>query len=306
VISGFIEFSLLSDNQELRQFTFSGNTWLSTFEAYLDRFEDGKPKPMRQILASLTKILVKHLDTKDTGLVRSNTANLVISNIILSEPRAKLRACICALEFLLRKDAFSAMELITFVEKWLLRNHNRWVPLMEEHCYNLDIPLKVLLDAAPRSSSPNEDKLTFSAKVFTLALLLAAQNRDIASPAGLLFSTLCRKLKIGTVVNRFPYVDPVTLNPFWTLSLKYVMLRNVTALETISNQILYPLFKADPSSFRHFVDDLPVETLRSGLVPAVPSAEFVLLFSTLQVAKELGIVHEDREWLPTPCDSDRS
>ena len=136
--------------------------------------------------------------------------------------------------------------------------------------------------------------------MFSIALLLASQNRDIASTAGLLLSTFCRKLKAAPVDNRFPDVEPLSLSSFWTHPMKYVILRNMTALETISNQILYPLLKADPSSFQHFVHDLPVEAVRSGLVPAVPSAEFALLFSALQVAKELGLVREDCEWFPTP------
>lgn len=290
VVSGYLESALRSDYGELGQFVRSEATWMSVFELYLDRYVNARPKPMKQILATLIMILSKHMDANTAKSVRSQIVKVLVPTIILFEPRSRLKASLVSLESLVRKEAIDVVELFLLTEDWLWANHSSWIPLLGENCIDLGIPLDSLADEQRRKEIPQWDLRLYAARIFCLVLLLSTRNRDISLPAGMLFSQLCYRLKSVAAGHDFPYYQEET--PFWVSPLKYISLMNLGCLEPIANHVLSPLFKMERKDFFYFVNSLPLNSLSSKTVAKASNEEYNLLFAILELGKELGLVHE--------------
>ncbi|WEW57008.1 hypothetical protein PRK78_002467 [Emydomyces testavorans] len=294
-ISGYLESALKSDNEELRQFVLSETTWMSVFENYLDRYQNGRPKPMKQVLTTLIMIVSKYMDASTSRLVYQQIARITIPVIVLFEPRSRLKACLVALEALMRKDAVDVAELCRLTENWLWDNRPSWIPLLGEHCVNLEIPLNKLAHQTERNELSLEDLRLYAMQIFCLVLLLNMNNRDISLPAGMLFFQLCCRLKSVTSVYEFQYYTNGT--PFWAAPLKYVSLMNLNDLDPIANHALFPLFQTEPKDFLSFVTSLPLDSLQSKSYTRASNEEYTLLFAILELGKTLGLVH-NKEALP--------
>lgn len=255
---------------------------------------------MRQVLATLTKILRNH-PTRDVAEdISRQVVNEVTSNLVLAENRSKSRALVFSLELLLRNDAISMTSLLSAIETWLIKNYEKWAMILEHDCCELSIPTVRFLNSNGKPDTPNGDLRGFAAQIFTIVILHHAVNPDFAPAAGLLLSTMFRLLNETTETQSSCSNRSWDFGTFWVSPLKYIILHNLSALETMSTYILYPLFHADHRSFHSFIKTLPVQAfLVSGVTADVSPEEFTLLFSTLQVGKEIGLVHEDRALTPS-------
>lgn len=287
-LSAFLDAAIVSKNEKTRQLVLNHETWLSVFEVFLDRFEDTKPKPMKQILASLVKVLAKQHQQEGSGPIVPRIVEETIPSIVLGEPRSRRKPSFVSLEVFIRKNAILPSELVALVESWLLKNHERWVPVLQDDCVALSIDAPKFIS---RSLGDSESKATAS-KILILGLLSQAKNADFASSAGAAIAVFFQKVKTASEKQA---ADEGThgLVSTWVTPVKHVMLQNLDGLEFMSNQILYPLFSIDSRGFHLFIDNLPYKTLLAGDISEASSEEFMLLFTALQGAKKIGLVHED-------------
>ncbi|KLJ08624.1 hypothetical protein EMPG_15944 [Blastomyces silverae] len=291
-ISAFLDATALSTNEQVREFSLSGSNppWSSTFEVLLDRYER-KPKPMRLVLTSLIRIISRHHDDSIIQSVRSNIVQLVIPNIILCEPRSRLKACLISLEWLIRKDTLPVLDLIQKMKTWMLENPMAWAPRLEGHCIKLGVPINSFIDRESSHGIGENELLFYAAQIFTISLLLNSNNRDLALPAGTLFTLFCHRLEAASMKTSFLYNSPSSSCPLWQAPLRYVALQNIDALDAVSDHFLYPLFKAIPAGFQSFIRTLPSHDLQPSSCDATTD-ELIVLFAALQIAKELGLVQE--------------
>lgn len=276
----------MSKREETRQLALHHETWLSVFEVFLDRFEDSKPKPMKQVLTSLVKVLAKQRQEDSSGVIVPKIVDETIPSIVLGEPRSRRKPSLVSLEVFIRKNAILPGELISMVEGWLLKNNERWVPVLQDDCVALTIDVSKFKN---RGLSDSESKAT-AAKILILGLLSQAKNADFASSAGSTIAVFFQKLK---AVSDKSDEEARSLVSTWVTPVKQVMLQNLDGLEFMSNQILYPLFSIDTRGFHCFIDNLPYKTLLAGDMSDASPEEFMLLFTALQGAKKIGLVHED-------------
>lgn len=294
-VTAFLDALLESGNEELRQFALSEDLWVSVFELYLDRFEDGRPRPMKQVLNTLANIVAKHPDLDVSNSMRSWITKTVISNIILLEPRSRLKASVVALDCLIRKDAFTLVDVIAQLQEWLWVNYQTWTPLLGEHCISIGIPLSSLSDEHSRAALTTDELQTYASQILCLSLLLHAQNQNLATASGTLLARICRTSKCSSVVNQSKPGELDETTPFWIAPLKHMSLLNLDNLELITGHVFQILFRERPETFHMFLKALPLSELESGLYMETSKAEFDLLISVLQTGKELGLFHEDRE-----------
>ncbi|ODH48059.1 hypothetical protein GX48_05824 [Paracoccidioides brasiliensis] len=294
-VSAFLDATTLSANKLIREFALSGSQppWIAAFEVLLDRYER-KPKPMRQVLTSLIKIILGHRGEDSViHLIRSRIVQLILPNIVSCEPRSRLKACLVSLEWLIRKEALPVLDFIQKMNTWMLDNPMAWISRLEGHCIKLGVPMSYFIDVEARKSIGENELLLYGTQIFTISLLLNSNNRDLALPAGTLFTLLCHTLDIASRDNSFLYISPRTSCPFWQAPLRYIALQNIDDLDAVSDHFLYPLFKVMPSGFQSFIRTLPFYDLQAGSSEASPD-ELIVLFAALQIAKELGLVQEDR------------
>lgn len=282
------------ENQEIREFILSEVTWMPAFEMFLDRYEDCKPKPIRHVLNSLMNNFTKIAPEVDRYSIESSMIPMLLSNIILCEPRSRFKASLVSLEWLIRKNAFLTIELVERIESWLLQNNHAWSPLLEAHFIKMNISLDLFQKKEARLDISRDDLQYYAMQIFITALILGAIDQENFPSAGSMLSCICQKLKAEPITNKILYSNPHSACPFWLISVRYITLRNLAVLDSMSNHILQPLFKTEPSGFQSFIRTLPLEALQFGSETA-SQGDLILLFSVLKVAKELGILHEDGE-----------
>ncbi|KAG8212344.1 Cell cycle-associated protein [Trichophyton interdigitale] len=291
-VCAFLEAALTAKGLEVCQFARSEKTWLAVFEIYLDRFEYSPPKPMKQILATLTNILATHSDPDTAGSIRSYLIDSVVKTILLAEPLTRLKASVVSLHFLIRKEAFPAVDLITHLQRWLQANVNSWTPVIGEHAANIGLDISTFAGSQPSASGKEQGTIT--AQLLCLVLLLHLQNANVVTSSGALLSQLCFKLKKESEEGRFQYSTPGNGAPFWAAPLKYLSLRNLDNLDATISLAFHLLFRGQPAEFSSFLDVLPLNDLISENYGETGTAEFALLIAVLETGKELGLVHEDQ------------
>ncbi|KAL1953304.1 hypothetical protein VTO42DRAFT_3034 [Malbranchea cinnamomea] len=289
-ISAFLEFSSKVQDEALRNFALSEETWFSVFTLFLDRYEDGRPKPMKQVLTTLGKLLIEHPDRDVAHSIRARAVHCVVPTIVLFQPRSRLKAALHALEWFLRKGAMSALDAIAHTEEWLWESHGSWVPLLKEHCTDLRIPIASLVDPDVRLGLPREDVRAYAAQILCVSLLLNARSEERSLTSGALLCQICSKVALTQPQNGLSAESSM---PFWVAPLKYIAMLNFDAIEGLSNHVFHPLFKANTSNFKTFLGVLPFEEMQSNRALNGADTEVSLLFSILETGKELGLVQEE-------------
>lgn len=295
-LSAFLDAGLASKMERTRQLVLSSETWLAVYEVYLSRFEYAKPRPMKQVLLALMKLLVKQQQQAESRLIQSKVGDATIPSVILGEPRSRLRASLVSWEVFIRKNAISPFDLISLVRDWLLANHERWLPVFDEDCKTLGIDTTHFINQASNNSDLDAGSDDAAAKLLVQGLLTLAKNVDVASLAGSVIAVFFQKIKAGSTSGH-PLAKVQNFSSIWVAPVKRIMLQNLDILESLSNYILHPLFTADSSGFHCFISQLPLKGLLTGDMADAPLEEFILLFAALQMGKKIGLVHEDRKSL---------
>jgi hypothetical protein len=253
---------------------------------------------MKQVLESLAVILAKSREAPENDAARRAFVNAVLPSIILGEPRTRLKASIIALETLLRKNAIHAVELTSLVGDWLLQNSDRWSIVLQEECRVslIDIP-KYLQRSSNTTASDVHFKET-SVEILLLGLLNRTKAFELAASVGEVMTIFFRKLQQPAGSAPPPPENSKSLTLVWVRPVKHFLLQNLEILDKLTHSILQRLFEVSTDGFHHFIDTLPLNSLLSGDMSSSSSAELTLLFASLQLAKKIGLVHEDRKFAP--------
>ncbi|OJI86066.1 hypothetical protein ASPTUDRAFT_187482 [Aspergillus tubingensis CBS 134.48] len=279
-ISAFLDAARTSTCEETRQLARSDETWLSVFEVFMTRYKDVKPKPMKQVLESLVALLAKTRQEIDRSALRQKIVEATIPSIILGEPRARLKASFASLEMLLRKSAITPLELVSVTDQWLVDHYEQWTALFKEDCKALSIDFSQYLQ-----KGSGRETYQIAAQILVLGMLARATKAELAASSGDTLAAFLQRVKASP--------DAQDLKSVWVAPVRHVSLRNLDNLEYMSNYVLQPSFATDPAGFKSFIERLPLSSLLAGDMSDAPLAEFMLLFASLQIAKKIGLIHED-------------
>ncbi|KAJ5083898.1 hypothetical protein NUU61_008477, partial [Penicillium alfredii] len=277
--SAFLDAAASAENEETRELALSSETWLAVFDVFLNRYEDAKPKPLKQLLGSLTPILAKHYQGSKKTEIQTAVVDAIIPSIILGEPRSRLKACLVCLEVFIRKSAISPSEMIPLVRQWLSENYDRWTPVFEKDRVALS------LDSCEATSVASVLSDELAARIFILGLLTQTNNKEMATSSGVMLSSFLQQMKSERPEQQ--------LSPMWVAPVRHMVLQNVDTLEAQSNRLFQPIFTLDPTGFRSFVNTLPLQSLLAGDMTDAPQQEYMLLFAALRVGKKVNLVHDD-------------
>lgn len=280
-VSAFLDAAATSKIDETKQLALSSESWLAVFEVFLSRYEDAKPKPLKQLLGSLINLLAKYIHGAKKRDIRKAVAEAVIPSIVLGEPRSRLKASLACFELAIRKGAIPGSDFISLLQNWLENNRERWVHVFENAQEAL-FPVDSENFMGTLSRKPGKD---LAAKIFVLGLLTQTNSRDMSGSCGNVLGSLLQKLKSES--------PEWMVSTIWVAPVRYMMLHVVDNLEAISSQILQPIFSADPPGFMVFVESLPLKSLLAGDMTDAEDKEYILLFAALQIGKKTNLVHED-------------
>ncbi|KAL2825227.1 putative death-receptor fusion protein-domain-containing protein [Aspergillus cavernicola] len=301
-LSAFLDAAFISQCHETRQLARSKETLVTVFDTFLTRFKDVKPRPMKQVLESVAVILAKSRHHPYRYAISTELVHAVLPSIILGEPRPRLKASIIALEALLRKNAIDSIELISLIERWLLRTSD-WLTVLQEECRVSSIDISRFSQRSSETAASDNHSMATAAEILLLGLLNRSKAFELATSAGEAMAMFFKKLKLPTDFFTPSNKDQKSLALVWVKPVRQFLLQNLEILEKLSNYILQRLFTISPNGFQRFIGTLPLNTLLSGDMSSPSSDELTILFASLQVGKKIGLVHEDHYFSRSQADS---
>ncbi|KAJ5564383.1 hypothetical protein N7513_000625 [Penicillium frequentans] len=277
--SAFLDAAAKSPIKDTKQLALSPEVWLAVFNVFMARYEDVRPKPLKQLLASLTTILVKNYKGETRIMVQNSVLQSILPCIILGEPRSRLKGSLVCLEMFIRKGAISPSELIPLVKSWLVESRDQWVPFFKK---DQDAIYPGVSDSTIMSSEPSEE---VAGRILVLGLLTQTNNRGMAGTSGNILAAFLQKLKAESPEKQ--------MSGIWIHPARHMLLQNLDSVEVLSIQIMEPIFNSDPAGFLPFVETLPLRSLIAGDMTEGSQSEYMLLFVSLQVGKKVNLVHDD-------------
>ncbi|KAH8690204.1 HEAT repeat protein [Talaromyces proteolyticus] len=286
----FLENANATRAEATWDFAFSNKTWMAVFTTILAKFEDAALKAIKQLLGTLAKILKCHPDSSEAQLIRAEIINVVMPSVILGDPRSQLKSSLVALERLIQGDGMSVKTLMSLTYDWLVAHYERWQPLFEGHCRSLFIETSQFTQTNSVYDITNERARNAVPMIFNLALLVYAKSQGFTQAIGTLIALLHTKVgncEDSNLESCFPLMS-------WVVPTRYIMLQDMDSIEYMSRSILRPILECDINGFHAFTKTLPLDMVLSGNMKSQGSVdELILLFSTLQIGKKTGFVHED-------------
>ncbi|KAJ5668654.1 hypothetical protein N7462_009724 [Penicillium macrosclerotiorum] len=280
-VGAFLEAAVKSKNVDTKRLALSLETWLAVINIFLNRYEDAKPKPLKQLLLSLATIMARNYQQPQKDSVQQLIAFETLPSIILGEPRSRLKTSLTFLEIFVRKNAISPLELITLAQKWLTDHFAEWTPIFEKDSQILYSDC----DQHQTVGMPREPSQQFAARVFVLGLLNQSTNRELSGACSGLLAAFIQRM--GTEKISWP------ISTAWVAPVRHVMLQNSNDLDILSTNLLEPVFLTDPTGFFSFVESLPLKNVLAGDIPDTEHSEYMLLLSALRIGKKTSLVHED-------------
>ncbi|KAJ5777592.1 hypothetical protein N7520_000838 [Penicillium odoratum] len=277
--SAFLDAAVNSPIKETKELALSPEVWLAVFDVFMSRYEDVRPKPLKQLLASLTTILVKHYKGETRIMVQNAVLNSILPCIILGEPRSRLKGSLVCLEMFIRKGAIRPSELIPLVRSWLLESRDQWVPFFKKDQAAL---YPGVSDPTVMSSEPSDE---VAGRILVLGLLTQTNNRGMAGTSGNILAAFLQKSRAESPDKQ--------MSSIWIHPARHMLLQNLESVEVLSIQIMEPIFSSDPAGFPLFVETLPLRSLMAGDMTEGSQSEYMLLFVSLQVGKKVNLVHDD-------------
>ncbi len=242
-----------SSNPSIHALPSEYQSWTRLFHIFLTRSENGKAKPLRRLLLTLTNLIVNH-PADDARLALIGHALWVATRAIRRQDQvASIKAAIQVLEHFLSKDLVSSLDIVQFTSPQDLEQH-RSISRLGKHVAH---------------------DFNHNVREFTFSVLDWVQYPDCAPAIGrflpALFSSL-RQIQEGDTSHGFPNG---TL-PLWMSPVKQSLIKHQNLLEVYENHILPGLIRLSPVDRKAFLTTLPLNDIQNGNVGKYALADIQL------------------------------
>jgi hypothetical protein len=285
----FLECACSSIVPFVRTFGMSKQTWLQCFEAILESFEEGKVKPMRQVLTTLANILNRQPNRVMSSSIQ-NEVMAKMAGIILLGEAGHMKAALVAMELFIRRVA-SFEDVVKSIKNCVQDKQTEWSRRLlsfglKKAIDDLSIPASMSSVAATES----EFQTTIA---FVVALLIALLSRDTQSAAIALYKTYStaligsgrgshlysistskqEKSEVGTENN----LKRANQSPWIPLVQAFLQVYP-TAVTPFADFLFPAIFKHDPTSYKEYAD-----SFQKG------SCSLINLLAVVQVGCHIGL-----------------
>jgi hypothetical protein len=262
----FLECACSSVMPYVRTFGMSKQTWLQCFEAILESFEEGKVKPMRQVLTTLANILNHQPDHVVSTSIRNEVMAKMASIILLGEA-GHMKAALVALELFIRRVA-SFDDVLKSIRYCVQDKKMEWSRRLMSFGVKKaidDLPIPASMSGVAATESEFQTTITF-----VVALLMAMLSRDTQSAAIALYKTYSTAL-IGSGRGSHLYsastskqeeisevgakhnLKEANQSP-WIPLVQAFLEVHPTAVTPFADFLFPAIFKHDPTSYKEYAD----------------------------------------------------
>ncbi|KKY23312.1 putative heat repeat protein [Diplodia seriata] len=265
-LCSLLEKCQASPDERIRSLIWINHIWTDLFDIFLERYDNAKPKSMRQVLLLLCTILQKdHTATACT--VKDESVVRLFDVLFQEDDTSKVKPALIALSHFVQKDVITVDYTITAFEQWASATG------------------KSLQQFPAPGSVP---------KTFLHGIMSWANHQDTTPTAG---NAVCAIMEHGRRQKAAHFSkDNANSPPIWVEPLESTIRRNPDAMLNFKNHVFPDLFKPILTGYLRFLEHLHLDDhIRlkpSADVKPLDDFEASLLFTSLQVGKDMGFVQE--------------
>ena len=270
-LSGFLDRASISSISDVSSLCFDLKIWGNLFDVFLRRSENNKPKPMRQLLLSLVRVLQKN---PHEVARHAQTEYATCRSLAIITNRAEITSVKPALQVL---DCFLTKGLISgpVILRVLVANNVQASPSSSG-------------DQRSSSYSESQDLSTFSwislGQAFISDIFARVCYADLAAAAGKLVTLFIKSL---STLHEGHETDPAGELPLWVAPLHQLLRDQPQMLEPIGTHVLPELLSINSSDTRKFLEILPFKSIRDGIAGDMTESDILLCLLTADLAANL-------------------
>ncbi|KAL1643907.1 hypothetical protein SLS58_004581 [Diplodia intermedia] len=265
-LCSLLEKCQASPDERIRSLIWINHIWTDLFDIFLERYDNAKPKSMRQVLLLLCTILQKdHTATACT--VKDESVVRLFDVLFQEDDSSKVKPALIALSHFVQRDVITVDYTITAFEQWATATG------------------KSLQQFPAPGNIP---------KTFLHGIMSWANHQDTTPTAG---NAVCAIMEHGRRQQAAHFAkDNANSPPIWVEPLESTIRRNPDAMLNFKSHVFPDLFKPILTDYLRFLEHLHLDD-HIRLKPSTdvkPSDDFEasLLFTSLQVGKDMGFVQE--------------
>ena len=277
-LCGFLEQGICSPNIAVQQCCSSVTIWDRLFTIYLERSDSSRPKPMRQILVTLIRLLNHCALANKDGKLYNDDQVLVFMKKVVS-------TCLALTK--LNGDVSRAKPAMQVLEMFLGKKIVGISLLLDEfHFRSCDhdmIPSlrsSGKLNRSSTSSSTKEPSLECVESVVR-QILQWIQNPDTGPAIGRLLKVFFLSLQGLDSLLRSTNPSLFEL-PLWAAPIRQILVEKPELMDVIGYHVFPDLLRIDPSVSASFVESLPLMDLQQGRIGNLKEEDIRLCLLVIQ------------------------
>ena len=264
----------MSSDARLRELGFSSETWIEVFRIFLWRSPNTKAKSSKQVLLTLTKLLLKQPEAVARQCLKDHVVSSVVTMVCEQGDYSSVKPAFQVLEHFLNKGL---IEYIDIVSQMAQRGGSQKV------FDPTDVSGEEQQLVEPVSISRIE--LAGLIEAFTSHVLNWLIYPDVAPLVGRLLTSFFKAFRDRPTengdTNRLEYELPL-----WVTPIKEAIKREPLVLDICETQVLPSLLALDSTDTAAFLDSLPVQDLRGGNTESHTVVDIQLCLSTLNICAD--------------------
>ncbi len=285
-LCGFLEQCSTSSIHQVRRLSYDTEIWTRAFNIYLSRSTNNKPKPMRRLLLTLTRLLLEHPTRTEKLLLVGISCCIATRAIRREDDLADIKPAIQALEHFLSIGLISAAEVA-----------------QTERPEDLEFSRIESMKIDSQNTDTEQEQVNQSVERFAFSVLEWMQYPDCAPAVGrflpLFFKSYEESQKDDTVQTPKDGVIPL-----WILPVKKSLERHQGLWEVFDFHILPSLLRLGSVDVKAFLEILPLENIQRGDIGSSSDTDIQLCLLVAKIAIEDSTLRnqygQEQSTLPDP------
>lgn len=272
-VYGFVEQGITSSEPRIREFFFRVDLWIEIFDIFLARAQSNKSKPMKQMLSTLMKVLIRNpMKSVEHQLLKhviSSTTVIIHSHHDFPSVKPALQV----LELFISRNIIRGSEIIAH----LARQDSSKSPI------TLPDPANGEVDGKGFRSVSYQFWVSIIEN-FLKDIIIWVRYPDIAPTGGRLIATFYQSLQEDFTGGVTPHFRPK--QPLWVKPVVDLLEQDPLSVEILETRILPGLLKLDNDCGQPFLDMTLLQDLQNGNVKNHSVVEIQLCLLALKLRAE--------------------
>ena len=277
-VHGFLDQGIASSVPQIRGLFLASKTWVEVFDLILTTGSNNKPKPMKQVIVTLAKVISQIPDEKTRTSLRSHVIATAVSMIHQSSGSFSMKLLFYVLDHFIDKGIVSAPHIVLQYAVWSLPKRGESTPFTRAELSRPDNLFEHIKDLE-----------VSQVEALISDILDWARYPDISSVTGALLVTLCKSLRNHPSLKGGADCSVPSL-PLWASPVRRALQREPSLLEIFGLCILPGLLRLHHSDTELFLDTLPLKELQRGNALDIPAVEIGISLLTLRECVETCLI----------------